>query len=422
LDTRFRQTGPVARAFLPRLAVALALCLLTFAYHGGGWRYATAGENILTNGDFALGTRHWYGSRGGGAQVDPDRRTAQLYRDQSQTVLPFILQPIAGFRQHSHLRIGGDIRIAGIRAGPQPWQWAILALESFNRPTGKMRYWPHIVARLQGAADWQRHERVIPVSPNAGMMRLVAFVGADSGRMSLKQLSIVPVRPTAAARAAGVGLALLWLAAIGWIVTPLLQRRNRSLGRLVVMLGGAAILLGGLAPQPQLGQVVRGTISTVEQGLQRLESSVERAAPEHPARPTPPPEGAAPEAEQERAGPDGEKAAETAPSRERAAGQRAAPRLSPSGRRLSGAEHAGHFVAFMVLALLASAAYGRRSIGLVTVGLLLLALCGETLQHFSITRDAELADLAYNFGGVAAGATLSVVLFALSAALRRRRL
>ncbi len=401
-------------AFAVRVALVLVLAVLSVVYQQGKWRYQAVEGDVLRNADFSQGGRFWYSPRGGQVAIDRVQHGAVLRRDSAGAVLPYVLQPIRNFAGYEFFRISAEIRLEALRPGAKPSQRAVLAMESFSPRRAKMRYWPHDIARLSGGAGWQTAERILPVPTEAGSMRLVAFMGAAQGAMTIRNITATAMIETAPSRWLGRALMAGWLIAAIICLAPLLRWRMITPARALVLLGGLAIMSGAMAPQPQLEQTLnqaRQFSSTALAAVQDTAQTVLRKiSPKEAPRPMPP--NAAPGPDPDRVAARAEavasKAATIRKARVRTRGPAAPP--GPVFLRAANAEHWGHLAAYFVLSVLAFATYGRRHPLRTILALCLFAAVSEALQSFIITRDAEWVDLIFNGLGIASGG-LGALLF-----------
>lgn len=386
---------------IPRILLILTLAAVTVTYQRAVWRYQDAAADVLQNADFSQGGAFWHAPRGAHVAVDTLLHGVVLQRDRDGGALPYILQPIRNIADHEHLRVRAEIRLENLRPGPAPWQRAVLALESFSSYGAKLKYWPHDIANLSGGDGWRTVERVLPVPKAATSMRLVAYMGAKQGRMTIRNISVRAMAETALSLWLGWALLASWLLVGVWCLAPLLRRPLITPVRDLLLFTGLAVLAGALTPQPQLGQTVAMAYKLSNTAAEAIQAAVrpERTAQSRPTAP---------------AGDQATMPRGSLPNKIRTPAARAAqgaspPSVAPPGYMIGptpGAEHLGHLIAYFLFSALVLVAYGRRSLTRVATGLALFAVTSEALQSFIVTRDAEWLDMAYNSAGIAGGCAL----------------
>lgn len=403
-----------SRALVARILLILTLSVLSLIYQQADWRYGGVAGEILQNADFSKSNKFWQVAPGGDVVIDAILHGAVLRRDRVEDALPYILQGISDFGSHEHLRIGAEIRLEDLHPGRQPWQRAVLNLDSFSAARAKMNYWPHEIANLSGANGWQTVNRVLPVPKSAKSMRLVAFMGAPQGRMAIRNISVRAVRETTLSRWLGQALLAGWLLAGAWCLAPLLRRPLITPARAMMLVAGLAVLAGALAPQPQLGQAVTQARQLSDTALKAIRAA---ALPDKGAEVavTGPQTGVGGKAVKITRG----RPASVGKPHGKAGKTIAPPR--PAAPLGLAQEHLGHLAAYLILSALALAVYGRRALAQVVTGLCLFAIASEALQSFVVTRDAEWADLAYNGLGIVTGCAFAMIAHALFSRFLGRR-
>jgi len=385
-----------------RILLILTLAAVSLIYQQAVWRFQDVAAEVLQNGDFSSGGAFWQAPRGAHVAVDTVLHGVVLQRDRDGGALPYILQPIKDFAGHKHLRVRAEIRLQNLRPGPAPWQRAVLALESFSSYSARLRYWPHDIANLSGGDGWRTVERVLPVAKAAKSMRLVAYMGAVQGRMTIRNISVRAMAETTLSLWLGWALLASWLLAGVWCLAPLARRPMITPVRGLVLCAGLAILAGALTPQPQLGQAVALALNLSNTAAEAIRAAVrpESTVKRQPSVP---------------AGDHATMPRASRPDKLRTPRARAALGAGPSSITspgiltglAPGAEHLGHFMAYLLFSALVLLAYGRRSLTRVATGLALFAVISEALQSFIITRDAEWLDMAYNGAGIVSGCALA---------------
>lgn len=424
------------RAALARVGALLLLSALTLSLFAWDGRLRPVARDLLPNLDFSQGGSGW--SATPGVTLLPDLGPAVALVTRPQRTLVYLSQDVPEPRRFALLRLSAEVRWENIVARERDWQRAGIILRSFGRGEQRVRFWPYEMFLADGSGDWQRHQRVFPVSEATVKMTLFVYNAGLSGRFLARGVRLDAVAETAVAHLARHALMICWGALIASAAFAMFVRAGRWNRWLLLLLGGL-ILASTLAPQPGLVYLVG---DSADRAFTMVDATLARLSPEPPAvvvgHPPPPAvageEAAAPPAAPAESAGDREglesaaapplagdlsgapPAASGAPPP--AVVSAPAPRPSPTaavrlwldsvlyeGRPILGLDKqsAGHLAAFALFAGLLAVSIARLGL-LPLAGYLLLAAAGsEVLQSFVISRGVELADLAMNAAGIAAG-------------------
>lgn len=269
-------------AAVVRLLALSLLCLATLASNVPDWRYQIVAEAILPNLDFTDGLEHWRTSRTGVQLALATPPVLSLNAEKSGKPPVFVLRHLRLNQGVDALRVSVEAATRGVARGDMPWQRAIVALETFAPPVGRLGYWPHEVAALAGTTPWRSFRSFIPVNADAPLMRLSAYIDTSHGTLRLRNLSVDAARERPAVRWLRYGLLVVWPLAALWLLYPLLRRVRGAWRAAMPLLCGCIVLAGALTPQPQLGAAVGWTITSlagIESALTSPESAPASQAP-----------------------------------------------------------------------------------------------------------------------------------------------
>ena len=342
-------------------------------------------------------------------------------------------------RLRNATRVSTEVAAADVVPGRGVWQEARLMLLSFVSPHRKLRHWPTEVAVIDGSSGWRAHSAVIPMHSEAIDLWLVIYQGAESGRLMLRNLHVIGAVEEPIFVGMRYALTVAWLALWIWLALKLCTFSGpgpggRGLQWLTVVLA-TAVLLGGLAPAPQLARhsaevnvavrdasayfgswlvVARRAIEEIGQSLARSGTEPEVGAREATL--------ASSDATAEEIS---DAVASTGPDDPRSdavdlgeAGKRFLRRLP---FRAPTSDKRAHLASFFLMAFVAAVAYRQVFIAIPLVGVILLAASLQVLQSLTITRDPDLADLRADVLGICLGTACAYVLVRLARRTLRPR-
>ena len=387
---------------LGKAAAVAALCLVTMVFFNLESRFSTIDPDILPEPGEGPGS--WFGR---GFEVRP---LAEGGWEATLTAGPAGGSAVIAWRiddpgRYDFLRLSGEITVDGLDPDDVRAQ-AGIALNAYDAGGHILFYWPRIVVAVSAAAGWERHERVIPVDPDAVSARVAVFAVGRGAVLSVRALSLAVVSETQLSVILRWGLILLWIAAGAWIALPAVAGSRRSAAGTLAAALGAAIVILVLTPQPRFADSVRSLVFSLDQAVAgRVEQAAGTGAAEPPAAAglakgseTPNPPGAASEAGVPVPPPG--------------------PFMRLGQQTVLGLEwqDIGHMSAHVVFAVLLFTALPGAPLPSRFLFIVLAAVASETLQYFVFTRSVRIDDFALNIAGVLAG---GLVWLAVDAVRRR---
>ncbi|MGE3934440.1 MAG: VanZ family protein [Rhodospirillaceae bacterium] len=387
-----------------RVTVVLALCALTALLFLTDIRWATVRSAIVPG--FGSGT--WSASDAGASLLRDDPSVAVLEAlpgPASSYVALRLLQPFSA----SHVRVSVEAKAEGLRDTAAPWQKVRVILYNFAADGRHLSYLPHMVAEIDGPGDWRRFGLVTPVPREVASHRLIAFNGAEDGRLVLRNLAVDSVTERDYFVVLRLALVALWIVAGAWVAYPLVRRPPAGFALRIALAACLLIAVAGLTPQPEWSRAIGGAVGMARQTAGAARDAVLGPRDRAPAR---------------------------APAQ--AAGSSAIPRADglipvPGDRAVReqldggvfhiwppkvGTGPVAHFFGFAVAGFLLSLGLRSAPRHHVLWYLLLLALATELLQSFHFSRATELEDLAMNAAGIAVGVAAATVFLAFGGVAR----
>jgi hypothetical protein len=294
-------------------------------------------------------------------------------------------------------------------------------------------------------------ETVLPVPQIAREGWLFAYVLSDGGYMQVRHLEL------RRADESTLSVIARYLAFIGWALLAVsacvgvLRRSERTGLQLIAVALGALIAAGALTPQPHFAAWVQWSeaataplVKGVVDGLSaparwwRARDTQPRAVAEV-GDPSSPPvartdteaassaDGGQTPAAKMASKPSSSDPGASAPARRASqAGPDARGELPMSEALLQRnawtlRDGTGHLLAFMALALVSTLAWSTVGAHRVMLGAFAVSISIQALQGMLITRDADLADFAFDSLGIAIGTALAAMGLALARKLRGGR-
>ncbi len=391
---------------------AIGLCLLillTLALSHATWRYQIVAEKVFNNLDFSQGGSGWAAS-GNRIQVYPGPPTIVALNAQGAGQNVLLSRPLpAASKQYPALRIQAELSSQGIEAGAAHWQRGRLILLSLDASGKRIWYWPQHVASLKGTQSWRRYEHVIPLNHNAVQTWLVIYVSAASGKLLMKNLHVQAVAETVPYRLSLKLLGIAWLIFGIWIVASLTTQIRTNPATALSVFYAVAILAGGIAPQPQLRDTLRGVYQFVDR-LATVEE-VSHSAENQPAKKS--------SAIVHEAAPKTKKTTPAMPARASQPQTPAMARQTTNNYHLTALLRSGgsdkrlHLFAFAGLSLLLVITFRRYPPYRSVLSAILLGAAIEALQALSITREPEWGDIGFDSAGVLLGAGVGIIILKL---------
>lgn len=391
-----------------RLCAVLLMCAATAAVFGAGFRYDTVRLGIvpgITAGGWGATS---FGVRVMRAEIPIISLTARGERR-----FPFVATYLHDPQRFRLVRVSAELAARDLRQGAAHWRQGRILLVSLDRRGRRLRHLETEVGAVAGTADWRPVRLVVPVEPETARFRLVAYNAGESGRMMVRHLAVDGVAETVLFTSARILLIALWVVIAAWVLRPLLARRRWRMLPVVTVALGIVILVGSLAPQPGLSNLLQPVRNQMAGFATQLLAGVDGLL----SRDKP---GPAADFDSEIASVSAGRVADTAggAGKSTVPGGKGPPGVATGGMSdsvrlriarlgLGKAPLLPHFAAFMLLGLVAAAAFPAAARGNIAAGLAVFAIAGETLQLFSYTRSTELDDYAWNLAGIAAGLALA---------------
>jgi hypothetical protein len=364
-----------------RLAALLLLSIATVAAFHAGFRYRTVEKAIVPD----ISAEGWRASPRGVA-LPPDAGMPVSLSAHGGGSFPSLVRSIDNPQRFRSVRVTAELGSFDLRPGPGHWQRGRILLRSLDRNGRRLRHLEDEVGSVQGNTNWRRVELIVPIEPDTARLALVIYNAASGGVMLVRNLHVDSVVESALFTALRVLLIVLWAACMLWTAWPVLTRRRWQLLPAAAVLTGLAILAGTLAPQPQLSNMLRPIVERAERiarpviaelpGLAILRSRL----PSRPAQP----------AASARL-PGDEDGGARPPQDWR-------PRLG-AGWHFLGA----HFAAYVLLGLVAAAAFPGAPRINVAAYLAAFAVASEAMQSFQASRTVALDDTLANLAGAGLG-------------------
>ena len=281
----------------------------------------------------------------------------------------------------------------------------MLRLTSYDQAGRYLWYWPGVVRRLTGTQNWRQHCRTVPIDSTVGLVEIQLLVAAESGRLFVRELYADSVYEHRAFTALRYIAAVAWTGFAAWCVLLALRSWDRSFARLTTILFAACVVVAGLIPQPHLNNSLKSTWMAAQDlwfaVSEQIDTQVE-TPPTHTTTNT-----ASGTGRIIPTSPSGSRA-DTAPVGEnvtRAQDAGANAQALPASRNywipeIENLDKKEHFLAYAVLALLASLAYRSVPALFPYLGIVLLATSVQLIQSLTVTRDADITDLGFDFLGI----------------------
>lgn len=392
----------------------------------GPWRYQPAPGSAVALDDYLQNPRAWQLSRGVGITAEQGAPVARLEAGGRFSFLGRVVRPEPGV---AYTRFTLDVKTEGLQGRPRDNRAAVVRATSFDQQRRRIRYWPHEM--LDGIArdrDWTPISLVVPWTPEIGMMRLeIANIG-KGGVLKARRITIEPLTDAAWYPVARAGLIATWIALTGLAVVVVLRRLRPLRFGIPVAATGVSLMIAAVLPQPVFDYLAnpfeQPLIAAVRASSQILPP---RAPPPEAERPAPPAATAPPPAPV--VPPAGEvPVAKPPPVTEPPAAVPAAPGMTGSEAMEMARDGASwlrrlvegntlHAAGFGILAVL-SIGFGRLSVLRVAFAIAAMAAATEVVQLFTITRDADLNDIAVDATGALAGLLTGLLLRRVLAGIR----
>ncbi|NNJ70344.1 MAG: VanZ family protein [Kiritimatiellales bacterium] len=331
---------------------AIVLLLVTLLFWGFYDRYEAAGEALLQSPSLADATRMR------GTCSETNGHFILTVPESGETVSINFRMPRA--MDYDLIRVRARIKVDGVVCGKYPWSCARLLLTQYDE-NGRWISGEHGVVAEQGTRDWETHEDVFEVEPDAAHADIVIQHIGRSGVAEYDRIIAEPVRLRRSFFFWQIIFCGLWVSMAGLYFRRC--RLDRRKLRILILLNVLAILAGTMMPGVWISDAsekVKGSIA------RKVET------------------GQASKLEQELS------------------------RIDQFNEVVGGAHVTGHFTLFASLCFLVywSAALERQHASYyfkVAVDILIFAAITESLQHLTLDRTAGVFDWKMDIYGLVTG-------------------
>jgi hypothetical protein len=251
LTTSPRADNPAQRveAILVRTLALVTLLLATLALFTAVPRYAAVGDDLLGDGSFADGRGGWSATGPAGVAVEErsppvavltNREPGRLVGLQRSLELPEE-RPLL-------LRLSAEAAVERVIAGSERWGTARLLLVPIDADGRHLWERPHNLMLVSGTRSWRRFTRVFEMPAGAPTALLAATLSGATGRMWVRDVSLLPVVERGDFRLLSGGMRVLWIVVLGWVGLGVWRAVEPGPRRL--LLAGTALLVGAAALVP----------------------------------------------------------------------------------------------------------------------------------------------------------------------------
>ena len=319
------------------------------------------------------------------------------------------------------LHVSAQIRGVNLANDNPLWAPGGIVLQSFDSDGAYLWYWPWRLAELPQGSHTQVVDMVAPLTQDAERVWLFAFVLSDTGFMEVRDLSVRAAVPDTTADFLKWTSGVLWLVVALLVAIAVVQDTTARPRRIIPLIVGASIVVGGITPQPHLARTIDLTLHTAEKGVSAARmtwtnlttpGNVLTSTEESNAHL---PEGVSSEAPDITAGsrehettqrkeqePESPETTDDAPHQPEQ--QRAPPVPKPGG--FFGRDLVAHFAAFALLSVLCFSAWQNRPMYRVAAALALISLAIQLMQVIPVTREPDIQDAMADWVGIALGCSL----------------
>jgi hypothetical protein len=397
-------------------------------------RYATIGDELLSNHDFMAGTQDW--SAAGPVELDQDTDQVRLHGVNADQFVT-LSRRVKAISTYSHMRITLRATANQLDGNNPMWAPAGVAMHSFNVHGQRLWYWPWRIISLTSGDGWQTYEAVIPIAEDTEYVWLFVYILSHAGNLDVDSISASAVEETLGLKVLRGMLVAAWALAIVWAVMLVLASRVAPSARMpdhapsiwhvktVRALAAAialTIVVGGVLPHPHLARAVGSTkevlgawtntgAGTLRDALTWVRN-IGRADVSEPStadallKDGPDTlNGGADDLtrdEQNAATSDTAEDAETPPAKKEAQAR------IPSAQTAGQSSYA-HFGAFLVLAMISALGWRQARKYQVVCALVVLSASVQMMQVVPVTREPELLDAAFDWLGIACGFSIGLL-------------
>jgi len=225
-----------------KLIVIVLLCVMTVGLFGTFERYESAGENILKNAGFQQGLKNW-GKAISGRSISVDSQGVLRIRSQNGQEVTGVRQHVKNIQRYRFLRFTGKMRTEGVEQGKKRWQAAHLLVIGINAKGQRLWQVPYLFAKQHGTNDWQHYEQVFKLNEDAEEFLVDIQLPMVKGTVWVKDLNLRPVTEKPAYTIYRTIAIALWLMVLFWILTDYIRNYGYSLKQapIAFILGGVSI-------------------------------------------------------------------------------------------------------------------------------------------------------------------------------------
>lgn len=415
---------PRLSAYARLLVALLALIGTTLAVQLGPWRYQPAPGTVAAVDDYLQNPRAWQLSRGVGIATEQGAPVARLEAGGRFAFLGRVVRPEPGA---AYTRFSLEVKTEALQGRARDNRAAVVRATSFDQQRRRIRYWPHeMVEGVARDSDWTPVSLVVPWRPEVGLMRLeIANIG-KGGVLKVRRIAIEPLVDAAWYPVAQGALIAGWVVLTGLAVMVVLGRLRPLRFGIPVAATGVSLIIAAVLPQPvfdylanpfeqPLIAAVRASSQILPPRARPSEAGQPAASAPQPAPATPQPVEEAPVARP----PSITEPPAAAPAASGMTGTEAMELARDGASRLRRLVEGNtlHAAGFGFLALL-SIGFARLPFLRVVLAVAGVAVATEAVQLFTITRDADLNDIAVDATGALAGVLAGLLLRRLFAGIR----
>jgi hypothetical protein len=231
-----------------KVSVLLLFSFGTILFFNLYEKYVFVGPELIINNHFHNNLVKWEYSDQFVFVVNPDEGIVRLESNNPVNIIG-LSQTISHIERYSLLRLSINIKTDSVPPGRGPWNTARVVLASHDQKGAPMWHLPHVLAALRDTRDWEHHEAVFAVAPEATGVSVFVQLAQTTGTMWVKDISLQPVMEKASFHKFHGAAVILWTAVALWIVVPMIRSAYGSPRHGAILALGLAILLAVLMPE-----------------------------------------------------------------------------------------------------------------------------------------------------------------------------
>jgi hypothetical protein len=231
-----------------KVSVLLLFSFGTILFFNLYERYVIIGPELIINNHFHNNLAKWEYSDQSVSVPNLDDDIVRLHSDNPAMIVG-ISQTISDAAHYPLLRFSCDIKTNDVPPGRGSWNTARVILVSHDQKGIPMWHLPHALAALRGTRDWEHHERVFAVAPDATGVSVFVQLAQTTGTMWVKDISLQPVMENASFHKFRGTAVILWTAVVLWIAVPMIRSAYGNPRHGAILVLGLAILLAVLMPE-----------------------------------------------------------------------------------------------------------------------------------------------------------------------------